>query len=166
MAAPTEHRSDAAAHGRVVRRSDFVPAPWLPGRHLQTIWASLCRRPAPVALHFEHLDLPDGDFLELAWTPPRRAPLVVVLHGLEGSHGSSYARALLGLLHEAGLRGVLLQFRGCSGRPNRLDRSYHSGDTGDLDYLVRLVSARTGAPPCAVVGYSLGGNVTLKWLGE
>ncbi|MEQ8661022.1 MAG: hydrolase [Gammaproteobacteria bacterium] len=169
MSTPPEPPAPAAgmpAHGRVVRRGDFVPAAWLPGRHLATIWASLCRRPPPVALQFEHLDLPDGDFLELAWTRPRAAPVVIVLHGLEGSHGSAYVRALLGLLDGAGLRGVLLQFRGCSGRPNRLDRSYHSGDTGDLDFLVRLVTARTGAPPCAVVGYSLGGNVTLKWLGE
>ncbi len=166
MSRTPDHGAGADAHGRVVQRTDFVAAPWLPGPHLPTIWASLCRRPPPLAVTFEHLDLPDGDFLELAWAGPADAPVVIVLHGLEGSHGSSYARALLAGLDAAGLRGVVLQFRGCSGRPNRLDRSYHSGDTGDLDYLVGLIERRSGRPPCAVVGYSLGGNVTLKWLGE
>lgn len=145
---------------------DYAPAPWLPGPHLPTLWASLCRRVPPIALEFERVELPDGDFLDLAWTPPRDAPVVLVLHGLEGSHRSSYARALLAALHDAGYRGVLMMFRGCSGEPNRLARGYHSGDTGDLAHVVALLTARHGRPPFAAVGYSLGGNVLLKWLGE
>lgn len=150
----------------MIRRDDFAPSRWLPGPHLPTIWASLWRRPPPLELDFERLELPDGDFVELAWTRPCEAPLVIVLHGLEGSHASRYARALLALLERAGFRGVLLQFRGCGGSPNRLARSYHSGDTADLAHLVEVLTRRAGTPPCAAVGYSLGGNVLLKWLGE
>ena len=75
----------------------------------------------------ERLELPDGDFLDLAWTPDHGGPCVLVLHGLEGSHRSPYVRAMLAALHSAGYRGVLMHFRGCSGAPNRLPRSYHSG---------------------------------------
>ncbi|MGE0483420.1 MAG: hydrolase [Gammaproteobacteria bacterium] len=158
--------ASSPAHGRVVRRDDFASSRWLPGPHLPTIWASLWRRVPPLELAFERLELPDGDFVDLAWTPPRDAPLVIVLHGLEGSHTSRYARAVLALLERGGFRGVLMQFRGCGSMPNRLARSYHSGDTGDLAHLVDTLTQRMGTPPFAAIGYSLGGNVLLKWLGE
>ncbi len=158
--------ASAAPHGRIVAPRDFRPAPWLPGPHLPTIWASACRRVPRSALRFERLELPDGDFLDLAWSGARSGPLVLILHGLEGSHESSYARALLAALDTSGYRGVLMHFRGCSGEPNRLDRSYHSGDTGDLAFVVDTLTRRTGAAPFAAIGFSLGGNVLLKWLGE
>jgi len=154
------------AHGRILAPADFTPAAWLPGPHLPTLWAGLCRPLAAVPLRFERIELPDGDFLDLAWTPLTAGPLVLILHGLEGSHASSYARAMLAALDAAGYRGVLMHFRGCSGEPNRLDRSYHSGDTGDCAYLVELLGRREGHAPGAIIGYSLGGNVLLKWLGE
>ncbi len=138
----------------------------MPGGHLQTLWPSLVRwRPRPV-LRRERLELPDGDFLDLDWTERRGAPLVVVLHGLEGSARSPYAAGLLRACAAAGMQGVLMHFRGCSGEPNRLPRSYHSGETGDLAHLVGVLRRRYPTRPLGVVGYSLGGNVLLKWLGE
>lgn len=154
----------AATHGRIVTPEDYRPAAWLPGPHLQTIWGAL-RRVACPPLRRERFELPDGDFLDLTWTPANDGPLVLVLHGLEGSADSAYARALLGALDGAGTCGVLMHFRGCSGELNRLDRSYHSGDTGDLACVLQTLAGR-GTPPAAVIGYSLGGNVLLKWLGE
>ncbi len=153
-------------HGRIIERGDFCASRWLPGPHLPTIWASVGRRPPRVPLRFERVELADGDFLDLAWTGRREGPVVLVLHGLEGSHESSYARAILHALDAAGYRAVLLHFRGCSGEPNRLDRNYHSGDTGDLALIAAHIATRTGRPPYAAIGYSLGGNVLLKWLGE
>ena len=97
----------------------------------------------------ERLALPDGDFLDLAWTPDHGGPCVLILHGLEGSHRSAYVRAMLAALDGAGYRGVLMHFRGCSGAPNRLPRSYHSGDTGDAASVVAHISARHGQPPFA-----------------
>ena len=153
----------------------FTPAWWCRGPHCQTLWQALLRqRPRP-PLRRERLELPDGDFLDLDWgiatarTAPDAAPatpIVLILHGLEGSARSVYARGLLNALQACGWRAAVLHFRGCSGTPNRLARSYHSGETGDLDFVVRLLRARHPQAPLAAVGFSLGGNVLLKWLGE
>lgn len=127
----------------------------------------MLRRWGPyISLRRERLELTDGDFIDLHWTENRTGPIVIVLHGLEGCSKSPYARGLLTALQHNGLRGVVMHFRGCSGAPNRLARSYHSGDTGDLAYLVTTLRRREPTTPLAAVGYSLGGNVLLKWLGE
>lgn len=119
-----------------------------------------------VALRRERLELPDGDFVDLDWTAREHGPVVIVLHGLEGSSNSKYVRGLLRAIDAAGWRGVVLHFRGCSGEPNRLARSYHSGETRDLQFLVDTLRTREPGTPLTAVGYSLGGNVLLKWLGE
>lgn len=144
----------------------FRPAWWLPGPHLQTLWPYFVRRRARVALRWERLELRDGDFLDLAWTAGDSGPIVLVLHGLEGCVYSRYALGLLQAVQRRGWRGVVMHFRGCSGTPNRLARSYHSGETGDLDTVVARLRSREPDTPLAAVGYSLGGNVLLKWLGE
>jgi predicted alpha/beta-fold hydrolase len=152
----------------VITDSRFRPAWWLPGPHLQTIYPTLFRRRRPPPLERERLELEDGDFIDLDWTrhgnEPDR-PVVLVLHGLEGSLESHYAGGILQALSASGYRAVLMYFRGCSGTPNRLPRSYHSGDTGDLQTVIRHIVQRHPGP-VAVVGYSLGGNALLKWLGE
>ena len=144
----------------------FVPAWWLPSPHLQTAWSSLLRRRPEISLRRERLELPDGDFVDLDWTAGTTGPVVIVLHGLEGSSDSSYACGILKAIEERGWRGVLMHFRGASGQANRLPRSYHSGDTGDFDYLVRHLLAREPHLAIGIIGYSLGGNALLKWLGE
>lgn len=133
---------------------------------MQTLWPTLLRRGPRIRLETERLELPDGDFVDLHWTVGDGSAIVIVLHGLEGCSQSPYTRGLLQALYQKGWRGVVMHFRGCSGTPNRLPRSYHSGDTGDLAYLVDTLSAREPRTPLAAVGYSLGGNVLLKWLGE
>jgi len=145
--------------------SDFRPLWWLRNPHLQTLWPVFCRRRPELELRSERLELPDGDFLDLAWAD-NEGPTVLVLHGLEGSLRSHYAAALMASLASAGYQAVFMHFRGCSGEPNRLDRAYHSGDTGDLATVVEHVRERTGRVLFAAVGYSLGGNVLLKWMGE
>jgi len=144
----------------------FKPAWWCRGPHGQTLWARLARRPPHVALQRERLELPDGDFIDLDWTEKGSGPIVIVLHGLEGSSDSPYARGLLRAIERRGWRGIVMHFRGCSGEPNRLARSYHSGDTGDLDFLATTLRRREPRTPLATVGFSLGGNVLLKWLGK
>ena len=113
----------------------FVPAWWLPGPHLPTLWAALIRRRSLPAVRHERLELTDGDFLDLCWAGTSNGPLVAVLHGLEGSSRSKYAIALLERIERRGWGGVIMQFRGCSGEPNRRDRSYHAGDTLDFEFL-------------------------------
>lgn len=145
--------------------SDFHPAWWLRGAHAQTLWPVLFdRRPLRLEVRRERLELADGDFLDLAWCGSAHGPTVLVLHGLEGSLNSHYAR-LLERLTSAGYHCCFMHFRGCSGELNRLPRSYHSGDTGDLRSVLDHL-AEHGMPAFAVVGFSLGGNVLLKWLGE
>jgi predicted alpha/beta-fold hydrolase len=146
-------------------RSDFIPAPWLTNPHLQTLWPTIFRRPGTLQYLNERLELPDGDFVDLCWTPGRQGPLVVIIHGLEGSIRSPYATAMMETVHQCGWRGVFLHFRGCSGTPNRLDRAYHSGETGDIGFLIQTLVERYPGIPIAMVGYSLGGNAMLKFLG-
>ena len=151
-----------------VTPSPFQPAWWCRGPHLQTLWPNRLRRPPPLRLARERLELPDGDFLDIDWTADTgdESPIVLLLHGLQGSSRSRYARGLLHAITRRGWRGALMHFRGCSGEPNRLARSYHSGETGDLDYFVGILKARYPRAPLAAIGVSLGGNVLLKWLGE
>lgn len=149
--------------------SQFHPPLWLRNSHLQTIAAASLRPRPALKYRIERLELPDGDFVDLAWKDDQRepgSPIVIILHGLTGSIESKYARAIMNVIHGLGWRAVMMQFRGQSGEPNRLARSYHSGDTGDLDYFVRDLKRREPRTPLAAVGYSLGGNVLLKWLGE
>lgn len=144
----------------------FKPAWWCRNRHLQTLWPVLFRRHPHPELRRERLELPDGDFVDLDWTLNTTGPIVILLHGLEGSSRSHYARGMLNALPRHGLRAVLMHFRGCSGEPNRLPRAYHSGETGDLNFLVNTLREREPDTALAAIGYSLGGNVLLKWLGE
>jgi len=123
------------------------------------------RQPRP-PLRRERLELPDGDFVDLDWTLNESGPIVILFHGLEGSSRSHYARAMLTALPRHGFRAVLMHFRGCSGNPNRLARAYHSGDTGDIDFLIQTLKHREPDTPLAAIGFSLGGNALLKWLGE
>lgn len=153
----------------MLTRSDFEPAFWLRNAHAQTVFASKMRPMPPLEVARERIELEDGDFLDLSWLPERGldadAPVVIVLHGLNGSLESKYARGLLRQVDAHGARGVLMHFRGAS-EPNRLPRSYHSGETGDLDTVVAHIQRRFARAPLAGVGYSLGGNVLLKYLGE
>lgn len=146
--------------------NDFKPAWWLRHAHLQTLWPALCRRPVNnIILKRERIELPDGDFIDLDWTSGT-GPIVIVLHGLEGSLESSYAKGMLRALQDHHYRGVFMNFRGCSGEANRFPRAYHSGETSDLDSIIQFLKTREPHTPLAAVGFSLGGNVLLKWLGE
>ncbi len=147
-------------------REPFKPAWWCRGPHMQTLWPYLFRRIPYIELKRERIELPDGDFLDLDWTVNNDGPIVLILHGLEGSSNSKYARGLLKAIHDHGWRGVVMHFRGCSGEPNCLPRSYHSGETGDLAQIVNILRLREPETPLFAVGFSLGGNVLLKWLGE
>jgi predicted alpha/beta-fold hydrolase len=150
----------------VITASHFRPAWWLPGAHLQTLYPSFARRRTVPELQRERLELPDGDFIDIDWTGNTQGPVVLVLHGLEGSLESHYTSGILTALAAQGYRAGLMYFRGCSGEPNRLPRSYHSGETGDLQIVIRHVGKSSPDKPLAVIGYSLGGNVLLKCLGE
>jgi predicted alpha/beta-fold hydrolase len=129
--------------------------------HLETLRAALLPPPR-VAFQRERWDTPDGDFIDVDFAGdaglPRRA---VLFHGLEGCSDSHYARTLAQALPQAGWRVAIPHFRGCSGEPNRMPRAYHSGDSEELDWILRRFPR-----PIDAIGVSLGGNALLKWLGE
>lgn len=151
----------------MIIQSEFQPAWWCRNRHLQTLWPLFTNiRQCQVEIKRERIELPDGDFLDLDWTTGEKGPIVLIMHGLGGSAESSYAKGLLNAVHAANWRGVVMHFRGCSGEWNRLPRAYHSGETGDIHFIVDTLLAREPNTPIVAVGYSLGGNVLLKWLGE
>lgn len=140
---------------------------WLPGGHLQTIYPFLFRRPPRPALRRERWDTPDGDFVDVDFLDgPTDAPLLVLFHGLEGGSHSHYARALMHAARARRWRALLPHFRGCGGEANRLPRAYHSGDTVELDWMLRRAHDIAAGRPMYAMGVSLGGNVLLKWLGE
>jgi predicted alpha/beta-fold hydrolase len=114
----------------MITASQFKPPWFLANPHLQTIWPFVFRSRRYPPYKMERLELPDGDFIDLLWTAPSvKQPIVVLLHGLEGSYQSHYMSGLLRSLHQGGFRCVVMHFRGCSGEPNRLERAYHSGET-------------------------------------
>ncbi len=130
------------------------------------MWGPLARR-GRVPLSRERVSTADGDFVDLDWLHgPAASPLVLVLHGLEGSTQSHYVTGLLRHVSARSWRAVVLNFRSCSGELNHLPRFYHSGDTGDLEAVVDLLIARQPEVRLGIVGVSIGGNVLLKWLGE
>lgn len=129
------------------------------------MWPALMPRRLNLSISRQRVELPDGDFIDVDWVGDR-GPIVVVLHGLGGDSTSHYVRGMLGAITLQGWRGALMHFRGCSGEPNRLPRGYHAGETGDLDIFIDMLRRSEPRTPLAVVGYSMGGNVLLKWLGE
>lgn len=150
--------------------SQFKPAWWARNPHVQTIFADLLTsRKKPVGTP-ERLELDDGDFVDLVWTQKLEqqytGPLLVLFHGLEGSIKSHYAYRLLKSLKDHNWPGVMMHFRGCSGEPNRLHRAYHSGETDDPRYFIEYLTQRFPNAKLFAAGYSLGGNMLLKYLGK
>jgi predicted alpha/beta-fold hydrolase len=150
--------------------SPFRPAWWLRNAHAQSAWRRLFGAGRLPPYRRERWETPDGDFLDLDWLCSEgvadRRPLVLVLHGLEGCSFAKYVTGLVGRAAGLGWDAVALNFRSCGGELNRLPRFYHSGETGDLDFVVSELAGKFPGRFLAVVGYSLGGNVLLKWLGE
>jgi predicted alpha/beta-fold hydrolase len=144
----------------------FKPAWWLKNPHLQTVYARFVGRKRDVPTRQEIVELPDGDFVDCRWSGGDVGPIVIILHGLEGSVESHYVKGMMRAASDLGWRSVLVHFRSCGDSLNRLPRTYHSGDTGDIGEVVRMLREREPNTPLMAVGYSLGGNVLLKWLGE
>ena len=154
----------------LVAESPYQPPFYLFNGHLQTIVPSLWRTVPEVAYQRERLELPDGDFLNLDWSRlPAHRPtdgLALVSHGLEGDASRPYMRGMVRALNRAGLDALAWNYRSCGGEMNRLLRSYHLGDTDDLDFVVRYALGSARYRRVYLTGFSAGGNVTLKYLGE
>jgi len=142
----------------------------LKNRHIQTLYSSFFRKAIPLKIEIEQFILDDDDFLEAFWhkTPNSHAktPIAILFHGLEGSYKSPYIQGIMKELASEGFNSVLMHFRGCSGVQNNQPRAYHSGETGDAKAFIKSVHQRFPHAKLFGVGYSLGGNMLLKLLGE
>lgn len=148
---------------------------WLPDGHFQSIYPSVFRKIPAVRYERQRIPTPDLDFLDLDWaysSPPsssseknRKPPLLILSHGLEGNSTRQYILGMVRLFTQNGVDCLAWNFRSCSGEMNHLPRFYHSGATEDLDLVVQQALA-TGYTEIHLAGFSLGGNLTLKYLGE
>ncbi len=159
----------AEAIGR--EKNGFIPRFWLRNGHAQTLWRKFARSPQ-IRHRRQRVDLADGDFIDIDWHDPAVSPasdnrtVVLLLHGLCGCSRSGYIQSLQYLLGQSGYLSVAINFRGCSGEVNRLARAYHSGVTDDLSEVFGVLREQLPEHRFALVGFSLGANVLLKWLGE
>ena len=149
-------------------RSSYSPPLWMRNGHLATIYSAVLRRAKNPGQRRERLELPDGDFLDLDWsfskTPGQK--VLILLHGLEGNAQRPYMLGSAALFSQWGFDVCAVNLRGCSGEPNRLYRSYHSGATEDLEAVVWHVHDKKKYRAIFLKGFSLGGNLILKFLGE
>jgi predicted alpha/beta-fold hydrolase len=141
--------------------------PWFCSNpHVQTIVPSLFRRVSGVSYRRERIETPDGDFLDLDWSEMGSRKVAVILHGLEGDSSRAYVRGMVKALNRNGWDAAAVNFRSCSGECNRRLRFYHSGDTEDLRTVINHIGVQRPGAEVALIGFSLGGNVVLKYLGD
>lgn len=145
--------------------SNYVPVPYLFNAHLETVVPSIFRKIERVHYQRERLELPDGDFLDLDWLRAKHDRLVIISHGLEGSSDRHYCRGMARHFFENGWDALAWNCRGCSGEVNRLPRFYHHGATDDLKAVVQR-AVQHAYQTIALVGFSMGGSLSLKFLGE
>ncbi len=134
--------------------------------HIATVYPSLFRRVKAVDYQRERITTPDDDFIDLDWSRTGSRKLVIGLHGLEGSSESQYIKGLTRIFNDHHWDVAAMNFRSCSGEMNRQRRMYHSGETSDLGFIVKTIDGRREYDEIALVGFSLGGNVALKYAGE
>lgn len=146
--------------------SSYLPPFFLFNPHLETIYPALMRRVSLPAYTRERIDTPDDDFLDLDWLEQGSEKMAIISHGLEGNSNRAYIKGMAKALRAAGFDVLAWNFRGCSEEMNRQLRFYHSGATDDLDTVIRHVIAKNRYRSISLVGFSLGGNMTLKYLGE
>lgn len=148
----------------VLRTTDYSAPILLRNRHLLTIFPSLFRKIKPARYTRTRIATADNDFIDLDFSKTGSRKLVVILHGLEGNSKRQYVTGMVRIFNEGGFDTVSMNFRGCSGESNHSLRFYHSGETGDLHTVIEHV--QKDYESLHLVGFSLGGNVTLKYIGE
>lgn len=147
-------------------KSDYK-APWFfTNTHFQTIYSGAIRGAKVVAYQTERLTTPDNDFLDIDWLRAGNERLVIITHGMCGSAQAAQVKGIAAAFTESGFDVLAVNFRGSGKESNLNFRTYHSGETGDLRFIVNTIFERASYREISLAGYSLGGNVILKYLGE
>jgi uncharacterized protein len=149
----------------LIHRSAYRSPLLLRNGHLQTVYPTLARKLSADLYHRERIETPDNDFLDLDWATVGSRKLAVLSHGLEGSSYRHYMIGMATMLNRQGWDALAWNYRSCSGEPNRRLRMYHNGSIDDLDFVVRHALSKGSYDAIALVGFSLGGNLTLLYLG-
>lgn len=144
---------------------EYTPPLFLKGSHLETIYPSLFRSVNGFSYQRERIITPDHDFLDLDWLKQNSNKLVIISHGLEGNTERAYVRGMARIFYQNNFDVLAWNYRGCSEEINKKIRFYHSGATDDLDFVVRHAMS-LDYTDINLIGFSLGGNLTLKYLGE
>lgn len=144
----------------------YNPPSILFNRHVETIYPALFRTVDTITYNRERIPTPDDDFLDLDWLKSNSEKLVVISHGLEGNTSRAYIKGMAKAFYQNGYDVLTWNYRGCSGELNRQLRFYHSGATEDLDVVLTHALKTKSYQSVALIGFSLGGNLTLKYLGE
>lgn len=147
-------------------REHYRPNILLRNPHLNTIYANIFRQVPGVQYTRERIDTPDGDFIDIDLQLGGSDTMLVVAHGLEGDSGRGYVKGIIRAAQQFGWDAAAVNARGCSGEPNRLYSSYHSGKSDDLHTACQYLETRYKPKNMLLAGFSLGGNVVLKYLGE
>lgn len=150
----------------VIRESSYKPPFLLGNNHVQTILPTLFRKIKGIEYKRERIETPDGDFIDLDFSSMNRDRAVLLSHGLEGKSGRAYMKGMARAFNKRGWDAVSFNFRGCSGEPNRTSATYHSGRTEDLHSVLQYLLKSRKYSRLALVGFSLGANLTLKYAGE
>lgn len=151
----------------VIDQTSYTQSPLLlVNGHLETIYPALMRKVSGVSYWRERIYTPDDDFLDLDWSKTGGRDLVIISHGLEGDASRPYVRGMVRAVNSQGFDALAWNYRGCSGEMNRQRRFYHSGATDDLNHVINHVIDNKAYDKLYLVGFSLGGNITLKYLGE
>jgi predicted alpha/beta-fold hydrolase len=149
----------------LVRNSKYQAPFYLFSGHLETIIPALFRNTGRIDYHRERILTNDDDFLDLDWSIIGADKLAIISHGLEGDSHRPYVKGMVKAINMEGWDALAWNFRGCSGEMNKLCPFYHSGKSEDLDWVVQH-AARVGYKKIVLIGFSIGGNITLKYLGE
>ncbi|MFK8006841.1 MAG: YheT family hydrolase [Saprospiraceae bacterium] len=150
----------------IIKSKEYNPSFIFKYHHFSTIYPSLFRQVKEVKYKRERITTPDADFLDLDWSKVGGKKIIITLHGLEGSSDSKYILGMNRIFNHHNWDAVTLNFRGCSGEMNLLRRGYHSGETTDLDFVINTIFKKYDYEEMVLIGFSLGGNVVLKYAGE
>lgn len=150
----------------IIANSTYTPPLFCKSPHIQSIYPVFFRSIRRIPYVRERIETPDDDFLDLDCSPVGSRNLVLAVHGVEGSSHSRYMHGILNAFNRCGWDGIAMNLRGCSGEVNRLARFYHAGATEDLHYVLEYILRKACYDAIVLVGFSMGGNLILKYLGE
>lgn len=150
----------------VIEKSTYKTPLFFGNSHIQTVLPTLFRRVSGVTYTRERIETPDSDFIDIDISSVNSGRVIVLSHGLEGDSGRHYMKGMVRAFNRRGWDAVAFNFRGCSGEPNRRIETYHSGKTEDLHIVIEHLIKTRNYRAVSLAGFSLGANLTLKYVGE